>query len=511
MNILKPISLVILTTLIFTSCQSKNDIPYTSSDTRQASHYVSIDGLWRCTPETSLKFPNGSLEPVIRISGAIYQKLTVQGCFLWDDLYYDEWELVNIQFDDSTNQLKIVDGNSSTYLGVVDQEMRTITGIVYSGDPDNSVPEDSLDFIRVDSNLANELFYPRLPDLNGNIKYTYHQPEQISDGLQTASIFESTSDSAAFYDLMVRLIRQDYGRLESLLILKDCKLVLEEYYYGYDRMQLHNIHSCTKSVTSLLLGIALEHNSTMNVEQSIFSFLPQYDSLKTEENEQITLKHILTMTAGFQEEEGFEEHEPDDLIEYIFSLPLVSKPGEKFKYSNDCSNLLGGIIYSLEGKQVDVYAEENLFSPLGISKYYWESENGAPHCHSDLHLLPRDMAKIGLLVLNEGKWMNEQIVPKDWIDESTRPHVRESLYYDYGYHWWHRSKENVAWWKESDASIEDEHDKIIALGYGGQYIVIIRDLKMVIVTTASDYGNGRRARSKIPMVVEEIVPFFLDI
>ena len=92
---------------------------------------------------------------------------------------------------------------------------------------------------------------------------------------------------------------QDYGRLESLLLIKDHKLILEEYYYGYDRMQLHNIHSCTKSVTSLLLGIALEHNSTMNVEQSIFSFLPQYDSLKTEENEQITLKHILTMTAGF--------------------------------------------------------------------------------------------------------------------------------------------------------------------------------------------------------------------
>ncbi len=508
MNVLKSISLVILSTVIFNSCQSKNDITHTSSDTTQASHYVSIDGLWRCTPETSLKFPNGTLEPVIKISGTINKKLTVRGCFLWDGLYYDEWELVNIQFDDSTNQLKIVDGNSSTYLGTVDQELTTITGVVYPEDPSNGIPPDSLDFIRGDANLANKLFYPRLPDLNGNVKYVYNQPEQITDGLQTASIFESTSDSAAFFDLMVRLIRQDFGRLESLLIIKDHKLLLDEYFYGYDRTQLHNIHSCTKSVTSLLLGIALERNNIMNIDRPIFSFFPQYDSLETAEKKQITLKHILTMTSGFLEGEDFIEDEPDDLLQYILGRPLESKPGEKFKYSNDCSNLLGGIIYSLEGKQADEYAEENLFSTLGIIDYYWESENGAPHCHSDLHLLPRDMAKIGLLVMDDGIWMDEEIVPKDWIDESTRPHVSESKYYDYGYHWWCRSKKNVTWWDEADAKIEDEHDKIIALGYGGQYIVIIKDLNMVIVTTASDYANGQGARSKIPMIIEDIVPLF---
>jgi len=165
----------------------------------------------------------------------------------------------------------------------------------------------------------------------------------------------------------------------------------------------------------------------------------------------------------------------------------------------------------MEGKHVDKYAEENLFGPLGITEYYWEIENGVPHCHSDLYLLPRDLAKIGLLVLNDGKWLDEQIVPEEWIIESTSPRVMESKYFDYGYQWWYRSRENVAWWKEADARIEDEHDKIIALGYGGQYIMIIRDLNMVVVTTASDYGDGSRARSKIPMVVEEIIPIFLDI
>jgi CubicO group peptidase (beta-lactamase class C family) len=510
MFVLKQITFVILASIIFTGCHNKNDIAYTSSDADQASHYVSIDGLWRCTPQTSLKFPNGTLEPVIIISGATYQKLTVRACFLWDSLYYDEWEILSIQFNDSTNQLTMVDGNGSTYLGVVDPEMCSITGTAYSGEPNNPVSEDKLDFIRADKSQANRLFNPRLPDLTGSIKYTYKQPEQIKDGLQTASVFEYVSDYEAFYDLMVCLIRQDYGRLESLLIIKDRKLLLEEYFYGYDRTQLHNIHSCTKSVASLLLGIALDRHNTLNVEQPIFSFFPQYDSLKTEANEQILLKHLLTMTAGIKEEEGTENHEPSDKLQYILGLPVESKPGEKFKYCNDCSDLLGWIIYSLEGKHADLFAEENLFGPLGISRYYWETENGVPHCHSDLYLQSRDLAKIGLLVLDDGKWHDQQIVPQEWVRESIRPRVAESKYFDYGYQWWYRSRENVAWWKGEDSRIEDEHDMIIALGYGGQYIMIIKDLDMVVLTTASDYGNGSRARSKVPMVIEKIVPLFVD-
>ena len=115
--------------------------------------------------------------------------------------------------------------------------------------------------------------------------------------------------------------------------------------------------------------------------------------------------------------------EPEDKIGYILGLPLDSKPGEKFRYSNDCTDLLGGVIYSITGKKADIFAKENLFAPLGISEYYWQYENGMPHCHSDLYLLPRDMAKIGLLALNNGSWNGRQIVPKEWIEESTQKHV----------------------------------------------------------------------------------------
>jgi CubicO group peptidase (beta-lactamase class C family) len=119
------------------------------------------------------------------------------------------------------------------------------------------------------------------------------------------------------------------------------------------------------------------------------------------------------------------------------------------------------------------------------------------------------MAKIGLLILNEGKWQKSQIVSKEWIRESIKPHVKESKFFDYGYLWWHHSRNNLQWWKKPNAVSPKEHDMILALGYGGQYIMIIKDLNIVVITTASDYDysdTGRKARSKVPMVIEEIIP-----
>ena len=509
MSIQRLIIVAILIIFFGTGCQERKEND-TSSNAGQASHFVSINGIWKCTPETSLKFPNGTLEPVIWISGATIRDLSVRGCFLWDGSYYDEWDLVDIQFDDSTYQLEIIDGNNSTYLGMVDPDLRKITGIVYAGDPDNEHQEDSLDFSRVDPGLAERLFQPRPPDPDGSISYTYLKPGQSGDGLPTASVIDFTDNTDALYDLMSKIIRQEYGRLESLLIVKDDKLVIEEYYYGYSRHQMHNIHSCTKSITSLLLGMVLEDHPGLGVEHTVFGFFPRYDSLRSEEKEKITLEHVLTMTSGFEEKDDAVVKEYENQLHYILSLPMATKPGEDFRYWNDGTDLLGWIIHSLEGEHADRYARDHLFGPLGISEYRWEFEDGTSHCHSDLYLRPIDLAKIGLLVLNNGKWQDQQLVPETWIKESTCPRVAESKFYDYGYQWWHRSRENVAWWREGDARLENELDKIIALGYGGQYLMIVKDLNMVIVTTASDYANDRNARSKVKMVVEEIVPIFKD-
>jgi CubicO group peptidase (beta-lactamase class C family) len=112
------------------------------------------------------------------------------------------------------------------------------------------------------------------------------------------------------------------------------------------------------------------------------------------------------------------------------------------------------------------------------------------------------------LVLNDGWWGDQQLVLKAWILKSTRPHLAESEYFDYAYHWWHRSVSNKPWWDLPENGSNEEHEIVIALGFGGQYIMVIRDLNMVVVCTSSDYADGHMARSKIPMVIEKLIPLF---
>jgi len=489
-------------------CKQTINTESEQSEFDRDKHYVSLDGLWRVTPETSIKYPHGTLEPIIQISGDAFGNRTARGCFLWEGLFYDYWKFKSFQFNDSTNQIVMTYNDGSVYKGVVDDKREMIQGIAY-WDEEDTTDANKLDFIRDEKFNTNRLFTPYPPGPDGSIGYTYHQPDNCNDQLQIASIFNYVKDSTAFYNIMVKIIKQEFGRLESFLLIKDQKLILEEYFYGYDRTQLHPVHSCTKSITSLLLGIALEHHKKSNVEVPVFNFFPQFDSLITPEKERITLKHVLTMTSGLPEDDEFEKNDPNDLVKQMLIQPLESVPGEKFNYNGNNSNFLGSIINALEKKQADDFAREVLYNKLGISEFKWEKENGVLPCQSELQMLPRDMAKIGLLVLNNGSRNGEQIVPKEWIVESGKPHVAETEFFDYGYQWWYRSKRNTPWWKDPVHGGKDEHDMFLALGYGGQYIMIIRDLKMVVVITSSDYNeeNGMSLR-KIPMVIEEVVPLF---
>ena len=507
MKVLEISAVLIIFVLIGSELQGADPQP---TDSAQDERYVSIEGLWRCTPGTSLKFVNGVTEPVIRIDRDSNGQFTVEGYYLWNGCFYDEWPMDSTQYNDSLGTLTLTAGNGVRFTGTVDEKKQRISGMAHNDEADAG-PDQQLNFVRADDTLKTRLLCPLEPGVDGSILYNYRQPEQTGDGLETASAFEFVSDSAAFYDFLAECIGQEFGRLESLLILKDNKLVLEEYYYGYDRTQLHNIHSCAKSVTSLLLGIALERHPEVNLDQSIFDFFPEYDSLKKAGREDITLRHVLTMNAGL-ELTGipYEMLISDDWLEYILNSPMAREPGTGFDYSDCCAILLGGVVHFLEGQHASVYAAENLFAPLGITEYRWETRrNGLTNCSNNLFLRPRDMAKIGLLVLNDGKWGDEQIVDKEWIRESTRPKVAESDYFDYGYQWWHRSRKNRPWWREPQEPIEHEYNMALAQGIKGQYIMVVRDLNMVIVTTASDYTKDfSRTLLKIPMVVEKIVPLF---
>lgn len=472
------------------NCSDKNTIPANS-----------IEGMWISTEETSSNFGVAD-NAVLFIKKDINNKLTARCCFTAQGEFKLECKFVDSQFDSTAKRLSIIDSDSDTLILNFDSEKNMLVGGFHSEDEINQV-----NFIRTEKDFTN-LFYPRKPDSRGQITYTYNKPERIDNSLQADNIFKFVKDTVAFYSFMDRILEQKSGHLESILIIKDGKLILEEYFFDYNPKKLHRINSCTKSITSLLLGIALNRNKISNVDQSIFNFFPQYDSYKTKVKERITLKHLLTMTAGFEEDEDFRDQGPDNFIRDILNSGMETKPGEEFRYSGKCSNLLGGIIYTLEKKQGDEFAKEVLFNKLGISEFRWEKENGLLPYDLGLEMYPRDMAKIGLLVLNNGRWNGEQIVPEEWITESTKPYVAESDFFDYGYQWWYRSKRNKSWWDNPVRGSNTEHDMFLALGAGGQYIMVIRDLNMVIVTTSSDYSHDGMDHQKIPMVIEGVVPLF---
>jgi CubicO group peptidase (beta-lactamase class C family) len=469
---------------------------------------TNIEGLWISTEETSSLFKPWAEKVALLIGRDGTKILTARGHFLKNDESIAEWKFINVQYDSISKRISLLDSDSDTLICSLDAKNEILKGTVHSQDG----TQKSLDFVRADKNLEVRLLYPRIPDKNGEITYSYTKPEQIHDGLKTESIYNNSIDSSSFSNLMKEVIDQKYGRIKSLLILKNNKLIVEEYFYGHNRDYLQQIRSCTKSVTSLLFGIALDHHKDIDIEQPVFRFFPKYDSLKYGGREEIKLKHILTMTAGLEwDDYPSEMFKTDDCFQYILSRPMAGKPGEKFNYNSGCSVLLGGIIQFLEAKKTLAFAKEFLFTPMDITNYIWEShKNDILRCGEGLSLRPRDMAKIGLLVLNDGKWHDKQIVSKEWIRKSTEPHVQESKFFDYGYQWWHHSKNNLQWWKEPNAPSPKEHDLITALGYAGQYIMIIRDLNLVLVTTASDFESGAMARSKIPMVIEKIIPIFED-
>ncbi|MEJ2542939.1 MAG: serine hydrolase [Calditrichaceae bacterium] len=477
-------------------------ISFNMSFNQNISYATDIEGLWKSTDEASSLFAPGADKVALLIKRDSTKILTARGFFLKNNEFKFEWEFNHVQYDSIAQRISILDSDLDTLICSLDAK----NGIL-KGEINNEV---SLNFVRAGKNLEIRLFHPRIPDRSGQISYRYEKPVQIEDGLKTESIYSNSIDPSLISNLIREVIDQKYGSIKSLLILKDNKLVIEEYFYGYNRDDLQQIRSCTKSITSILFGIALDHHKDVRTDQSIFTFFPKYNSLKCEGREKIKLEHVLTMMAGFQWDDiPSEMFKADDCFHFILSRPLETEPGEKFIYNSGCSILLGGIISSLEKEKTRVFAENKLFKPLGINDYIWEThKDGTLQCGSGLSLRPRDMVKIGLLVLNDGKWQDKQIVSKEWIRESTKPHVPESKFFDYGYQWWHHSKNNLQWWKEPNAASPKEHDLITALGHGGQYIMIIRDLDLVIVTTASDFENGHIARSKIPMAIEKIIPIF---
>jgi CubicO group peptidase (beta-lactamase class C family) len=275
--------------------------------------------------------------------------------------------------------------------------------------------------------------------------------------------------------------------IRSVLIVRRGHLVFEEYFHGLGPDDLHEIASITKSITSAVVGLALADGSLSSVDQTALSFFPdEAKRLQTAAYQQITLRHLLTLTTGLRwREDHFREWlNARDPIEFALSLPRDVQPGARFDYNTPSMHLLSAVVQTATGKTLAGYSSERLFAPLGISHFRWQADSqGHSHAGLGLELRSRDLAKLGLLYASGGVWENRQLIPEDWIRLSTAPHSKGGPPEDqaYGFLWWIM--------KVGGRSI------FFAGGFGGQYLAVVPEEDIVVVITSSLQAPHRENRS----------------
>jgi CubicO group peptidase (beta-lactamase class C family) len=332
-------------------------------------------------------------------------------------------------------------------------------------------------------------------------------------------------------DQLIDLLQTQEHYYHSLLVVKDGKLVVEEYWSGqdadltnyefgladpieFDRDTPHFQASVTKSITSILVGIAIDEGFLQGVDEKMFSFFPEYADLSAGGKEKLTLAHMLTMGTGIPWDESYPYtdirndlnrmwHDTDP-IRVVLEMPVVAAPTTRFFYNSGTTNLVGEIVRRGTGMSVVEFAEHNLLGPLGITSYEWvgfENDPDMALASSGLYLRPRDMAKIGQLYLQKGMWNGEQIVSREWVESSVKrwvsipPSARGPDHASgYGYQWW---------LEEYDGGKIEAYS---ARGHGLQFIVVLPDLNMVVVFTGGAWGMSPfDAPMKYDRIIEDYI------
>jgi CubicO group peptidase (beta-lactamase class C family) len=308
---------------------------------------------------------------------------------------------------------------------------------------------------------------------------------------RTSPAEQQGMDEARLVEMFAYIDEEDWD-LDGLLIIRNGTIVAEKYYPPYSREQPHELYSVTKSIVSTLIGIAMADGAIEDVNQKVITFFPnkRFDNLDARKAD-IQLEDLLTMRSGLAWLEGWTAYQglgrSSDAISYVLDLEMAVEPGSRFNYCSGCSHVLAGIIQETTGMNLLDYAHENLFNPLGISDVTWETDrNGIPMGGWGLELTPREMAKLGYLYLNNGRWEDQQIVTEAWIRDSTAAGMKVDPRTDYGYQWW----------------IIPELNLYAAQGLYGQKIYVLPDQEMVVVITA----DLRGADIGLDLVEDWIIP-----
>ena len=313
--------------------------------------------------------------------------------------------------------------------------------------------------------------------------------------------------------------------LHSVVIVRHGRVVFERYFEGEDTARgsrpigvvsfkpdcLHDLRSVSKSIVGLLYGIALAAGKVPAPEAPLMASFPEYADLAADPaRNRWTLHHVLSMTMGTAWNKSLSYTNPansetamdmaPDRYRYILDRPVVTEPGQRWVYNGGATALLGRLIARGTGKSLHEYAREVLFDPLGIGPTDWYADaKGELFAASGLRMTPRDLARIGLLMLRGGVWEGRSVIPVEWIARSTSPVVTIEEERQYGYQWY-----NMAITVETPAIPRSNQRLWNASGNGGQRLTVFPALDLVVVSTAGNYNtndNGQLPRRVISDVV----------
>lgn len=343
-------------------------------------------------------------------------------------------------------------------------------------------------------------------------------PADLHDGWKVAAPAQEGLDPALVCAIGPRLEQMTEANPQAVVVVRNGVLVYEHYFSGGDEHgpglvggkverdanTLHNEYSITKSVTALLTGIAFDKGWLKNLDASAFSFLPQYAELRTPQKDRITLRDLLTMSSGLAWPELAVSYasatnptarmwNAPDPFRFLLQQPLAAMPGTLWNYDSGAVELLGVILEKASALTLDDFAKTALFDPLGITGEEWGAASYG------LKLRPRDLAKIGQLVLNRGVWGGHRVVSTAWIRAMTTPQIALPSKWDwargYGYLWW-LGKSNVA---------GHDVDWAAGFGLGGQRLYVVPSLDLVVAVNAGDFvfhdPQGRAGITALEMVL----------
>ncbi|MBN2797069.1 MAG: serine hydrolase [Clostridia bacterium] len=343
--------------------------------------------------------------------------------------------------------------------------------------------------------------------LLGCEKQTEHNTLIEKDLLE---VKEEVQEYTYNFDEVLERLNQ-VSNMRNLSISIGDQIILEEYFNACSERSKNNVFSVTKSITSLLVGKAIEEGYIKDVNQYVYEFIDLAPYNVPENYYEITLQDLLTMSSGIEWDNANHTNEfinlkaSEDPLTYIFEKPSTFKPGDQFNYSDATAHLMAEVLYKATGQYPLDYANDKLFEPLGITGVTWSSaRDGVQIGGCDLHLSLKDMQKIGQLILNHGAYEDEQIIESEWIDQITTKQIAtgNGSGYDvhYGYYYWLGHISRV--------------DTISSLGHGGQFIVVIPEYEVVITASTiggvSDQMAYRQFSDVADVIYLEIIPLLLE-